>query len=205
MIAQRFRPVGWVAGVAVAATALYMVSLRVASERGRLETIDHKIASTQREIRQLQTELGTRASLRQLEKWNSETFSMSAPQVGQYLAGAHDLASVDQTQLGDKPSAPPPVMAAISIVEPLEADAAAKPAPQPVVVALASLAKPATKDQSAQRTIKSDQPRESKAQKPAAPIKVAMLDKAAIRDLARAAHSETGNAPRSNAGSKSKK
>ena len=205
MIAQRFRPVGWVAGVAVAATALYMVSLRVASERGRLETIDHKIASTQREIRQLQTELGTRASLRQLEKWNSETFSMSAPQVGQYLPGAHALASVDQDKLGDKPSAPPPVMAAISIVEPLEADAAAKPAPQPVMVAIAAPAKPAAKDQAVPRAMKPDQPRETKAQKPAAPIKVAMLDKAAIRDLARAAHSETGDAPRSNAGSKSKK
>ena len=205
MIAQRFRPVGWVAGVAVAATALYMVSLRVASERGRLETIDHKIASTQREIRQLQTELGTRASLRQLEKWNSETFSMSAPQVGQYLAGAHALAFADQAKLGDKPSAPPPVMAAVSITEPLEANAAAKPAPQPVVVALASLATSTAKDQSTQRAIKPDQPRESKAQKPAAPIKVAMLDKAAIRDLARAAHGETGDAPRSNAGSKSKK
>ena len=81
----------------------------------------------------------------------------------------------------------------------------AKPTPQPVMVAIAAAAKPAAKDQAVPRAMKPDQPRETKAQKPAAPIKVAMLDKAAIRDLARAAHSETGDAPRSNAGSKSKK
>ena len=68
MIAHRFRPVVWVVGCAVAATALYTVSLGVASERTRLEDLDHKIAMTHRDIRQLQTELGTRASLRQLER-----------------------------------------------------------------------------------------------------------------------------------------
>ena len=80
MIAQRFRPVGWVAGIALAATALYLVSLQVANERGRLEEIDRKIAHTSREIRQLQTEMGTRASLRQLERWNGEVLALSAPQ-----------------------------------------------------------------------------------------------------------------------------
>ena len=91
MIAQRFRPVGWVAGIALAATALYLVSLQVANERGRLERIDKKIAATKREILQLQTEMGTRASLRQLERWNGEVLSLSAPQAEQYLSGEASL------------------------------------------------------------------------------------------------------------------
>jgi hypothetical protein len=115
MIAQRFRPVGWVAGIALAATALYLVSLQVASERGRLEQIDRKIATTKREIRQLQTEMGTRASLRQLERWNGEVLALSAPQAGQYLSGEAALDTLNRDELGRKPSAPPPpVMVAVA-------------------------------------------------------------------------------------------
>ena len=114
MIAQRFRPVGWVAGVALAATALYLVSLQVASERGRLEAIDREIAATKREIRQLQTEMGTRASLRQLERWNGEVLALSAPQAGQYLSGEAGLETLNRDEIGRKPSAPPPVMVAVT-------------------------------------------------------------------------------------------
>jgi hypothetical protein len=114
MIAQRFRPVGWVAGIALAATALYLVSLQVASERGRLEEIDRKIAVTKREIRQLQTEMGTRASLRQLERWNGEVLALSAPQAGQYLSGEAALDTLNRDEIGRSPSAPPPpVMVAV--------------------------------------------------------------------------------------------
>lgn len=122
MIAQRFRPVGWVAGVALAATALYLVSLQVASERGRLEAIDRKIAATKREIRQLQTEMGTRASLRQLERWNGEVLALSAPQAGQYLSGEAGLETLNRDEIGRKPSAPPPVMVAVTtdIAKPVE-------------------------------------------------------------------------------------
>lgn len=114
MIAQRFRPVGWVAGVALAATGLYLVSLQVASERGRLEAIDRKIAATRRDIRQLQTEMGTRASLRQLERWNGEVLSLSAPQAGQYLKSEAALASLNDGDIGKSPSAPPLAMIAAS-------------------------------------------------------------------------------------------
>jgi hypothetical protein len=114
MIAQRFRPVGWVAGIALAATALYLVSLQVASERGRLEAIDRKIAATKREIRQLQTEMGTRASLRQLERWNGEVLALSAPQAGQYLSGEAGLDTLNRDEIGRKPSTPPPVMVAVT-------------------------------------------------------------------------------------------
>lgn len=139
MITQRFRPVFWVAGVAVATTALYLVSLRVATERGRLEAIDRQIAHTQREIRQLQTELGTRASLRQLEKWNGDTLALTAPKAGQFLPSAAALASVDPAKLGTTNHALPPIMVAASrpvapeTPTPLAVAADPEPAAKPVM------------------------------------------------------------------------
>lgn len=112
MIAHRFRPVVWVVGCAFAATALYTVSLGVASERTRLEDLDRQIASTERDIRQLETELGTRASLRQLERWNGEVLALSAPKAGQFRAQESALKSMDGNALPGESFAPPPVMVA---------------------------------------------------------------------------------------------
>ena len=115
MIANRFRPVVWVVGCAVAATALYTVSLGVASERTRLEELDHKIAMTRRDIRQLQTELGTRASLRQLERWNGDVLALSAPKAGQFRATEAALKTIDGSTLPTDSFAPPPVMVAAAV------------------------------------------------------------------------------------------
>ncbi|MBA3898003.1 MAG: hypothetical protein H0X36_12915 [Sphingomonadaceae bacterium] len=117
MIAQRFRSLGWVAGVATAATGLYLVSLQVAAERGKLEAVERQIASAQRDMRQLQTELGTRASMRQLERWNGDVLALSAPKAGQYLKGDAQLASLDVAHLNDAPNAPPAVMMAAAPAE----------------------------------------------------------------------------------------
>lgn len=138
MIAHRFRPVVWVVGCAVAATALYTVSLGVASERTRLEDLDHKIAMTHRDIRQLQTELGTRASLRQLERWNGDVLALSAPKAGQFRATEAALKTIDGSTLPTDSFAPPPVMvaAATRTTAPVE-QAVATAAPAPAKVAAA--------------------------------------------------------------------
>ena len=135
MITQRFRPVGWVASVAVAATMLYLISLQVASERGRLEAIDKKISSTKREIRQLQTEMGTRASLRQLERWNGEVLALSAPGAGQFLNDERALASVDRDSVSATPRTAPMVAVAATQNEPVP--------PPSLVEQIASVATPA--------------------------------------------------------------
>lgn len=96
MIARRFGALGWVAGIASAATGLYLVSLQVAAERAKLEDVEARIAATHREMRQLQTELGTRASLRQLEKWNGETLSLTTPRASQFLRAEYQLAALDR-------------------------------------------------------------------------------------------------------------
>lgn len=95
MIAQRFKALGWVAVVASAATGLYLISLQVAAERGKLEAVERQIADAERDMRQLQTELGTRASMRQLEKWNGEVLSLSAPKAAQFARDGAQLASID--------------------------------------------------------------------------------------------------------------
>jgi hypothetical protein len=125
MIGQRFRPLGWAAGVATAATCLYLVSLQVAAERGKLEAVEHQIATAQRDMRQLQTELGTRASLRQLEKWNGDVLALSAPKAQQFLHSDTQLASLGSGPIDDAtPNAPPAVM-----------NASFEPAPAPTPIA----------------------------------------------------------------------
>lgn len=126
MITQRFRPVAWVAIVATAATMLYMISAQVAAERGRLEEIDQKIADTRNEIRQLQTEMGTRASLRQLERWNSEVLALSSPTARQYVDGEEGISSISSANLGVESVPPPPVMAAVLVKPALAQEASVK-------------------------------------------------------------------------------
>ena len=137
MIAHKFRPVVWVVGCAFAATALYTVSLGVASERTRMEDLDQQIAMTQRDIRQLQTEMGTRASLRQLERWNVEALALSAPKAGQFRATESALKSIDGGTLPADGFTPPPVMVAAAT---RPATAPAAPAEQKIAMASAPAA-----------------------------------------------------------------
>lgn len=199
MIAQRFRPVGWVAGIAAAACILYMISLQVATQRGRLEEIDRKIAMTKRDIRQLQTELGTRASLRQLERWNSDVLALSAPKANQYLRGEAALATLDRSGIGDTPSPPPPVMMAVMAQQPAEV------APERSLLARltspTAAPKPLTEaDRVVQRAIAPRQTAQAIAPKlqKVAMLDESLLDRATVSSLSRAAKSEAkgGDRPR---------
>lgn len=94
MIATRFRSVGMVSCVALAAIGCYMVSLRVASERAELGKLESRIVSARQDIRTLQTEMGTRARLSQLERWNVDVLALASPKVGQHLDGEMELAAL---------------------------------------------------------------------------------------------------------------
>ena len=82
------------ASVAGAALGCYLVSLKVASERARLESVEAQIASTERDIRVLETEIGTRGRLAQLERWNANFIRLSAPSADQILEGGFQLAGM---------------------------------------------------------------------------------------------------------------
>jgi hypothetical protein len=95
-MAPGFKPVGWVAAVAVAAIGCYMVSLNVAAERAELARVERQIVAAKQQIRSLQTELGTRGRLAQLEQWNAEVLALSAPTSAQFLESEIKLARFER-------------------------------------------------------------------------------------------------------------
>jgi hypothetical protein len=121
--ARSFRSILMVASCAGAALGCYMISLRVASERSALEQVESQIVLAQRDVRTLQTEIGTRGRLAQLERWNVRVLALSAPSADQFVNGGFELARLTR----------PP--------ETIQMDApvvlAAAPAPQPNRNALA--------------------------------------------------------------------
>ena len=95
---RSFRSLFMVASCAGAALGCYLVSLRVASERAAVENVETKIVLAQRDLRVLQTEIGTRGRLAQLERWNASVLAMSAPSADQFLNGSFELAKLTQPQ-----------------------------------------------------------------------------------------------------------
>ena len=134
MSGRSFRSVFMVASCAGAALGCYLISLRVASERAALEDVEQKIVLAQRDIRVLQTEIGTRGRLAQLEKWNAKVLALSAPTADQFLSGGFALAQLTRPQ--EQPNLEAPVILASAPVEeakasPLdEAPAAQRDGPQ---------------------------------------------------------------------------
>jgi hypothetical protein len=92
MSTRSFHSLFMVASCAGAALGCYLVSLRVASERAALEAVETKIVAAQRDMRVLQTEIGTRGRLAQLERWNVKVLALSAPTADQFLQGGFELA-----------------------------------------------------------------------------------------------------------------
>jgi hypothetical protein len=135
MMARGFRPVGWVAALGAAALGCYMLSLRVASERHDLARLDAKIVAAQQNIRTLQTEVGTRSRIPQLEDWNEEVLALSAPAAGQFVTANASLARFDMRA---PPQAADPAEIRLASAEPA-APAPHQPAtPAPVQRAVAA-------------------------------------------------------------------
>ena len=97
-MSANFRSLTMAATCATAALGCYLVSLRVASERAALEDVETRIVMAQRDLRVLQTEIGTRGRLSQLERWNAGAFALSAPSADQFLRGGFELARLTQPQ-----------------------------------------------------------------------------------------------------------
>lgn len=106
MIARGFKPVAWVAAIGSAALGCYMLSLQVAAERAELAGLERRIVATKQDIRSLQTELGTRGRLQQLEQWNAEVLALSAPVADQFLDSNVMLARFDVREQGLDARAP---------------------------------------------------------------------------------------------------
>ena len=135
MIMSRFRSMGLAAGAAASVLSCYMVSLRVARERGEVQRIEQQIVDAHRDIRDLTTELGTRGRMRQLERWNSDVLALSAPGAAQYLNGTVELASYQPATVEATPAIAAAAVATVS----------AAPADTPKAIPAVEV-KPATHD-----------------------------------------------------------
>lgn len=92
--AHRLKGLGWFGGCMVVTLGFYLVSLQVAAERKKLEQLDARIVATEREIRALETEFDTRASLAQLERWNGDTLALVAPTARQFVRDGAQFAAI---------------------------------------------------------------------------------------------------------------
>jgi hypothetical protein len=131
MMAARFRSVFWVAIASIAGLACYLVTQYVAGERLHLAHVERQLLGARVAVRDLQTELGTRASMAQLEAWNSQTLALAAPKPAQYLKDEAQLAMIGR----------PPVVPAATDGAPAGVAQVAyrKPAPQPDMAAPAAV------------------------------------------------------------------
>jgi hypothetical protein len=142
MIARGFKSVIWVATVGGAALSCYMVSLRVATERNELAKVERQIIAAKRDIRSLQTELGTRGRMTQLEQWNSEVLALAAPSSAQFLKDEFTLARLyrNDPTVADRSAEVQLASAGTgAAARPAES---AKPATPPVVQAVAQRPEP---------------------------------------------------------------
>jgi hypothetical protein len=137
---KRLRTIGWIALIFIVAIALYPLSLSVATLRSDLTRTERDILRTRAEIRYLETEFATRASLAQLATWNDLEYGYVAPSAAQYIDGERELANLgDEARQLDKP-----VRMAAMTIKPQAEPAAIKPedlagnapeAPKPLSVA----------------------------------------------------------------------
>lgn len=196
MITRGFRPVAWVAAIGAAALCCYMLSLQVAAERSELASIEARILDTKQDIRSLQTELGTRSRLQQLEQWNADVLALSAPVASQFLDSNVSLARFDinRPTFSDQPVR----LASAEQAEPATPVSAATPS-----IRLASTAPGAPTAGPAPAAVGAPLVRRASlvvvpAVSPVAePVRArrasALLDEATIRDLGSEARSETGS------------
>lgn len=91
---HRLKGIGWLLSCVVVVLGCYMISLSVASERNKLARVDAQIAQAERDLRSLGTEFDTRANLAQLERWNGQVLSLTAPTAGQYVRDESHFAAL---------------------------------------------------------------------------------------------------------------
>ncbi|MBT2188012.1 colicin transporter [Sphingobium nicotianae] len=131
---KRLQSIMWILVVAMGALSAYLISLRVATERNAVHDVIDQIRWTRANIRYLEAEFGSRASMRQLAAWNQNDLRLYVPSPTQYLPDERALANLDRIAPAGEGYAPPPVMTAMATkvaqhpVEVAQAEAPAPPA-----------------------------------------------------------------------------
>ena len=102
--ARRLRSIGWLALLAVCATLVLVLTLRVNALRSQVRREENRIVALREETLYLQTEFETRASQQQLKAWNDVDFGYVAPAAGQYLENERKLAMLGKPAAPDAPA-----------------------------------------------------------------------------------------------------
>ncbi len=100
MAVGSIKGLGWFLCGMVVAPACYMVTSQGAAERQRLQQVESRIAQAKKDIRGLETEFQTRASLAQIEQWNGDVLALAAPAATQFASDTQ-LASLDEDTVPD--------------------------------------------------------------------------------------------------------
>jgi hypothetical protein len=178
MSTRSFGSLFMVASCAGAALGCYLVSLRVASERAAVEDVENRIVLAERDVRVLQTEIGTRGRLSQLERWNAGAFEMAAPAAPQILQSSFELAKLTQPQRPVDFQAPvvlasAPAPLAAKPLEAPEAAAAAVASAEPSASALLHQASLKTETREVPAEAVVAEPRQAAAKSPDRPVTAA--------------------------------
>ena len=194
MAARKLQGIGLVLLVLIFAMMLYPVSLKVAATRSELTRIEKQIERTRDNIRYLESELAVRASMRQLEQWNADTFGYSAPDAAQYLESERQLASLDRLPRARGANEVAPVL--MAMVSPVGTPAVSAPKESPVAGKAAAVkpvtAKPVILAQ-ADTAIRSDTPPRMAPTRRREQLKMIedqLLAESTLADLKRAAAAE---------------
>lgn len=208
--AYRLKGLGWFGGCVIVTLGFYLVSLQVAAERKRLEQVNARIVSAERDVRALETEFDTRANLVQLERWNGDTLALVAPTARQFVRSEAQLASISF----DGASMQPGIQTAALIVPTFTAQmprvtdvaapvaiasavttkiAAVDPARRPAPIAMASVGKAAAPVSSTAAIVASiTKPVASRKAQAVAMLDRTLLSDSTLGDLLSGARSETG-------------
>jgi len=189
MAARKLQGIGLVLLVLVFAMMLYPVSLKVAATRSELARIEQQIDRTESNIRYLESELAVRASMRQLEQWNADTFGYSAPSASQYLENERQLASLGRVPRARGANEVAPVL--MAMVSPVAIPDKAKPAA--TTDAPAAAAKPAQVKVAAVQSDVAPRMAPTRRREQLKMIEDQLLSEATLADLKRAAAAEAGD------------
>lgn len=190
MAARKLQGIGLVLLVLIFAMMLYPVSLKVAATRSELARINQQIDRTESNIRYLESELAVRASMRQLEQWNAETFGYSAPSASQYLENERQLASLGRVPRARGANEVAPVL--MAMVSPVAIPDKAKPAAA-TDAPTAAAAKPAPVKVAAVQSDVAPRMAPTRRREQLKMIEDQLLSEATLADLKRAAAVEAGD------------
>lgn len=197
MAVSGFKGFGWLLGIAIVSPTCYMVSSQVAAERGRVEAVEMAILDAKKDIRALETEFDTRANLAQLERWNGDILSLSAPRPEQYVSSDAQLATLRPMEGGHQYASlvvPAATDLALAEVKPVEQPAVkiTLPKTNPVQTAQAAPAPtPAISRPTLQKAVATTVASKPRVQK-VAMVDTGLLSDATFGDLVSSARRERG-------------